>query len=433
MFDKKISRRKFVKYISKATASLMAFGPFARLAKASITTLDPRVGLPNPFVTTDGRPILVCVNGTDFDAMLTAGLQAIGGLGLLIDSNQDIMLKLNCVIAEGYPTTSDVNSVVSTIGAIREHTNGTVKVGDVGSGDNQYIYDFLNLEPAVTAAGGQLIVMGETYLVRHPSWSIEIPDIEVFADIYNAPILICLGNLKRHSWAHFTCALKNHVGSISGPGVSGSRAYLHSLPHYSIAFLRMVADLASLINPELNIVDARSIWAINGPTSHEGGEIRQMNKVIICGDMLATDVYCSQLMDEYDETYDPSILQPTIDRAFELGLGEPDLNNVEIIELNINSANDNAPAKPDRISLKQNYPNPFNARTFIEFDLPNESHVAIRVYDSLGRQVAKLADNIYNPGYHKTAWNASGHASGTYLYEIMADGYRETKKMLLIK
>ena len=106
MFKLKRTRRNFLKTLLQSAGSLLAFGPFINLGRTQTTTLDPRIGVPNPFVTNNGRPILVCINGTNFQEMLNIGLDALGGLDLLIDNNQDALIKLNCVIAEGYPTTS---------------------------------------------------------------------------------------------------------------------------------------------------------------------------------------------------------------------------------------------------------------------------------------------------------------------------------------
>ncbi len=88
---------------------------------------------------------------------------------------------------------------------------------------------------------------------------------------------------------------------------------------------------------------------------------------------------------------------------------------------------------PESYRLSQNYPNPFNARTVIEFDLPEQSHVTIEVYDLLGRRVEILVAQIKEAGYHQVAWNAADQPSGIYFYRIEADEFADTKKMLLLK
>ena len=80
-----------------------------------------------------------------------------------------------------------------------------------------------------------------------------------------------------------------------------------------------------------------------------------------------------------------------------------------------------------------NYPNPFNPTTKISFTLPQNSRVSLKVYDALGREVADLANNIFEAGTHEVEFDASNLASGIYFYTIRTAQGNITKKMLLIK
>ncbi|MBL8016825.1 MAG: T9SS type A sorting domain-containing protein [Ignavibacteria bacterium] len=83
--------------------------------------------------------------------------------------------------------------------------------------------------------------------------------------------------------------------------------------------------------------------------------------------------------------------------------------------------------------LGQNYPNPFNPSTKIEFTLTKSGDVSLEVYDVNGKLVETLIDGYMNAGTKSLDFNASGLSSGTYFYKISANGYTETKKMLLVK
>lgn len=89
--------------------------------------------------------------------------------------------------------------------------------------------------------------------------------------------------------------------------------------------------------------------------------------------------------------------------------------------------------RPTDITFPVNYPNPFNASTTIEYNLPVSSMVVIEIYDILGRKIDRLNPGIREPGYNKTAWDAHGVSSGVYFYKIIADGYTQKEKMLLLK
>jgi hypothetical protein len=84
-------------------------------------------------------------------------------------------------------------------------------------------------------------------------------------------------------------------------------------------------------------------------------------------------------------------------------------------------------------SLLGNFPNPFNPTTSIAFSLPEAAEVSVSVYNTLGRQVARLADGHYEAGLHVVEWNAGDLASGVYLYRLEAAGVSTTRKMLLLK
>lgn len=88
---------------------------------------------------------------------------------------------------------------------------------------------------------------------------------------------------------------------------------------------------------------------------------------------------------------------------------------------------------PEVFSLSQNYPNPFNPSTSIRFQLPIASEVTLKVYDVLGREVSTLVSGATPAGSHTVRWDASGLASGVYLYRLQAGTFVETKNLLLVK
>lgn len=83
--------------------------------------------------------------------------------------------------------------------------------------------------------------------------------------------------------------------------------------------------------------------------------------------------------------------------------------------------------------LEQNYPNPFNPSTIIKFAVPERSIVLIKIYDILGSEILTLVNEEMERGWYERVFNASGSASGMYIYRMQAGNYISTKKMLLIK
>ena len=96
----------------------------------------------------------------------------------------------------------------------------------------------------------------------------------------------------------------------------------------------------------------------------------------------------------------------------------------------INTISTEVPAK---YSLSQNYPNPFNPATSIKFAITKAGFVSLKIYDLTGREISSLVNENLSAGTYNYAYNASNLSSGIYFYTLKADGFSETKKMMLIK
>lgn len=92
---------------------------------------------------------------------------------------------------------------------------------------------------------------------------------------------------------------------------------------------------------------------------------------------------------------------------------------------------------PLKFALSQNYPNPFNPSTKINYDLPFDSKVSIKIFDLTGREISSIVNQVQPAGYYSVNFNASNLASGVYFYSINAEGGNKTfvksMKMVLVK
>ena len=88
---------------------------------------------------------------------------------------------------------------------------------------------------------------------------------------------------------------------------------------------------------------------------------------------------------------------------------------------------------PEKFALSQNYPNPFNPSTTINFDIPKDGKVSLRLYDMSGKEVATLVNEYKTAGYYSVTFNAANLSSGVYFYSITANNFTAIKKMMLIK
>jgi hypothetical protein len=84
-------------------------------------------------------------------------------------------------------------------------------------------------------------------------------------------------------------------------------------------------------------------------------------------------------------------------------------------------------------SLTQNYPNPFNPETEINFSIPENNFVTLRVYDISGRLIKTLVDDFRTAGSFKVNFNSNGIPSGIYFYKLESGSFTDVKKMILVK
>ena len=88
---------------------------------------------------------------------------------------------------------------------------------------------------------------------------------------------------------------------------------------------------------------------------------------------------------------------------------------------------------PSKFELMQNYPNPFNPSTSIEYSVPSNEYVLLKVYDLLGNEVNTLVNERQSAGNYEVNFDASNLASGIYFYRLQSGSFIQTKKLMLLK
>lgn len=98
-----------------------------------------------------------------------------------------------------------------------------------------------------------------------------------------------------------------------------------------------------------------------------------------------------------------------------------------------NLSSDVSVGAPEKFTLEQNYPNPFNPSTTINFSLPKDGFVSLKIYDMLGKEVNSLLQEYKMAGYYSIQINASELPSGMYFYSLQAGKFSMVRKMILLK
>jgi hypothetical protein len=89
--------------------------------------------------------------------------------------------------------------------------------------------------------------------------------------------------------------------------------------------------------------------------------------------------------------------------------------------------------KPEGFILFPNFPNPFNPSTVIRYGLPQKSAVRLGIFNSLGQEVAVLADEAQEAGYHELPFNAMGLSGGNYFCQMKAGNYVQTRRIVFVR
>ena len=312
-----------------------------------------RKGMGNPFVK-GGKPLLVEVQGEDPRAMLQAGFEALGGIEDLV-GGREVVIKPNFVFPQAYPVTTDPEVIIEVARLLRSAGAKEVEVFDAPGtflvGTERQTFDYHAMARRAQTEGlkvtiGDAARRSQYVKSRHPSWR-AYPEIIVHRKVWKAPVVINLPCLKRHHTSYLTCALKNNFGAIygaqrwdahlRGEGLDKMKrkaSVRAKLPFRNRAhFMRALAEFADAVHPELSIVDARAILTRGGPTKGKGKVVRGVNRMIFSGDMVALDLYCSMIMEQYDDTYTTEMIMPYLREAHALGLGRLNLQEVELIKI----------------------------------------------------------------------------------------------------
>ena len=315
-----LSRREFLKLTGMAAASLalLEVGCSPQAQPAAGASPQHRVSAP-----TGDQAYLSVAHGEDPAAILTAALASLGGIERFVKKGQDVILKPNICVDYHPPeyaaTTNPV--VVATLVALCLGAGAKrVRVMDspfAGISPTS-AYAASGIADAVKSAGGEMEVMSP---VKFAKFSIpqgkSLTSWGVYRDVLETDVLINIPIAKTHSLARLTLGSKNLLGVVSDPN------QIH------VALGQRVADLVSLIRPNLTIVDAYRILVDHGPTGGSLNDVKPAHTIIASHDIIAADAYAATLFGLTGADI------PYIKIGAGMGLGTLDLGSVKVEEFNV--------------------------------------------------------------------------------------------------
>jgi uncharacterized protein (DUF362 family) len=265
---------------------------------------------------------LAVAHGPDPAAITRAAVGSLGGMASFVKAGSDVIIKPNICVdyhPPEYAVTTNPTVVATLVTMCLEAGAGRVRVMDYGfGGTSRSAYEISGIQAAVEAAGGEM-----HFMTRAKYGEVDIPggrdmkSINIYRDILEADTLINVPIAKTHSAATLTLGAKNLMGVVL------DRNMMHRNLH------QRIADLTSLVMPNLTVVDAVRILTAHGPTGGDLADVRQMDTVIASRDIVAADAYAATLfgLTAADVGY--------IQYCADMGLGTLDLNSINIQEINV--------------------------------------------------------------------------------------------------
>jgi uncharacterized protein (DUF362 family) len=187
-------------------------------------------------------------------------------------------------------------------------------------GTGEQCYKNSGIEALVIAAGGEMEIMADLKYVETPiPDGIRLKKASIYQDILTTDLLINVPIAKTHGMALLTLGLKNLMGTML------NRESIHP------SFETNLVDLATVVRPQLTIIDAIRTLMANGPTGGNLDDVKLQNTLIFSHDIVAADSYATRLFDKK-----PEYLKYVM-KAAERGLGKADLTGLNIQEINLDA------------------------------------------------------------------------------------------------
>jgi uncharacterized protein (DUF362 family) len=326
--DREISRREFVKGIALLGLSAATAGSlFSWLSCSGNNIPEPSPSptpVPPPVTPSPIKPetYIAIARGQNPSSLVQAAIKALGGIERFVKKGDDVIVKPN--ICNGwnnyeYAATTNPEVMATLITLCLGAGAGRVRAMDFPCGTTtQQAYAKSGIAEAVEAAGGEMEIMVD---FKFQETSIpegrDITSWPVYKDILDADVVINVPIAKQHGPGHLTLGMKNLMGVIQ------DRPMFHS------NLGQRIADLNSLVRPQLTVIDAVRILVDHGPNGGSLDDVRKTDTVIASQDVVAADSYATTLFGMTGRDI------PAIRAGAEMGLGTMDLNQLKIEEIKI--------------------------------------------------------------------------------------------------
>lgn len=288
MFNKKVSRKQFLKLLVSGLAFLPLSGQL--LGHAAPSSSSGFNGRPKSGVKGDYD--LVIAKGEDPFAMTVKAMESMGGMGRFVKKGATVVIKPNIGWDRTPEQAGNTNPqvVAALIDMAYKAGAKRVNIFDVTCNDPRRCYANSGIEAAASAAGAKIYFPDDWDMVKanfgDASSVSPMEGWPILRDAIECDTFINVPVLKHHALTRLTLSMKNLMGVCGGN---------RGMIHFNIG--PKLVDLTRFINPDLTIIDAYRVLMRNGPTGGNLADVNTMKTVIAATDPTLADTYAAQLVD----------------------------------------------------------------------------------------------------------------------------------------
>ncbi len=266
---------------------------------------------------------LAAIMGGNPRQLFRKGISAFGGISTFVKKGQSVVVKPNI----GWDTEPDraANTNPDLINEIVKHclAAGAKDVYVFDNTCDNWVRTYKNsgIEKAVKDAGGKVVPGNAERYYQEViiSKGKRLKKTKVHELILDSDVFINVPVLKHHSSADLSISMKNLMGVV------WDRMYWHKNDLH-----QCIADYATHRKPDLNIIDAYRVMMKNGPRGVSVSDTKIYKSMIISPDIVAADAAAAKIFGTEPEDIE------YIDIADDMGIGEKDLDNLNISRLKVN-------------------------------------------------------------------------------------------------
>lgn len=302
-----MDRREFLRQVALWSAGLSVSVPCFRISEVLAIESKP--------------PLLVYATGKDYQELVDRILDPLGGMGRFVRRGDKVVVKPNIGWDRNPDQAANTHPLVvrTLVERVLDAGAGEVLVFDRTCNEERRCYVNSGIQEALA------VIKDKRLKVFHPDDRKYVPvDIErgkavrrldVYRDALEADSYINVPVAKHHGLSRLTLGLKNSMGILGG-----NRGAMH----HNLG--QKLADLATVVQPKLTVIDATRILLNNGPQGGDLGDVKVLDTLLASVDPVAADAYATTLFDLKPEEIESTVA------AYGLGLGEMDLTKIRIIK-----------------------------------------------------------------------------------------------------